>query len=277
MSYAIQVEPGSKVDLSKLDPDHHAGLEKDEGRKLTEKLANEISELQTLMYAAKETSLLCVFQAMDTGGKDGAINKALSYLNVQSCRATYFKVPTPDEVAHDFLWRIHAQVPGRGGITLFNRSHYEDVLVVRVHELVPQKEWQRRFGQINEFERLLTSNETIILKFYLHISKEEQAERLQAREDDPLKSWKLSVQDWKEREFWDDYMRAYEDALSKCSTPHAPWLIVPANHKWYRDLAIAEAIAGALRPFRKRWTSDLEKAGKKALAEIDAYRKSISG
>lgn len=272
MSYAHVVEPGKPLRLKDHDPDRHGGLSKSEGQERTRALADEIGDLQELMYAAGQSSLLLVFQGMDTSGKDGAINKVLTYVNVQSCRATYFKVPTPEEASHDFLWRIHREAPRRGGITLFNRSHYEDVLVVRVHDLVPEKEWRKRYEQINEFESLLSVNDTVVLKFFLHISKEEQEDRLRAREADPVKAWKLSVNDWKEREFWDDYVAAYEDALTKCSTTHAPWRIVPANHKWFRDLSIAETIAGALRPHRAAWERHLAERGKQALAEIEAYR-----
>ena len=272
MSYSHLVEPGTKVKLAKLDPGARGGLTNDEGHALTEKLAAEIAELQELMYAARQTALLLVFQGMDTAGKDGAINHALQYLNVQSCRATYFKVPTAEEAAHDFLWRVHSQTPGRGGITLFNRSHYEDVLVVRVHELVPRAVWSKRYEQINDFENLITSSDTIILKFFLHISKEEQEKRLLEREADPLKSWKLSVQDWKERELWDDYQDAYEDALTHCSTKAAPWRVIPANHKWFRDLAVAEAIAETLHPHRTEWEHRLQETGVRALEDIKAFR-----
>ncbi|HTQ08650.1 MAG TPA: PPK2 family polyphosphate kinase, partial [Fimbriimonadaceae bacterium] len=241
------------------------------------KLAEEIEELQELMYAAKQTALLCVFQGRDTAGKDGAINRVLSYVNVQSTRVSYFKVPTAEEAAHDFLWRIHRQTPGVGGITMFNRSHYEDVIVVRVHKLVAKDVWKDRYDEINRFERLLTDSNTSILKFYLHISKDEQKERLLAREEDPTKAWKLSVGDWKERELWDDYTEAYEDALTKCSTKVAPWRIVPANHKWFRDLAIAEAIRDTLKPFRKQWMAHLESIGKAAKSELEAYRAARNG
>ncbi|HVT11472.1 MAG TPA: PPK2 family polyphosphate kinase [Fimbriimonadaceae bacterium] len=273
MPYAWIVEPGSKVKLSDYDPDHIEGLDKEQGRAKLAKLATEIEELQELMYAAKQTALLCVFQGRDTAGKDGAINKVLSYTNVQGCRVNYFKVPTPEEASHDFLWRVHKLTPGVGGITLFNRSHYEDVVVVRVHDLAPKEVWKDRYDEINSFEALLARSNTVILKFYLHIGKDEQRERLLDREKDDTKAWKLSVGDWKERELWDDYTEAYEDALTKCSTEHAPWRIVPANHKWFRDLAVAEAIRDALKPHRKEWMKHLEEIGRNAKAELAAYRK----
>ena len=247
-------------------------MDKETGRLKTAELAKEIEELQELMFAARKHSLLLVFQGPDTGGKDGAINRVLSYLHAQTCRTTSFKVPTEEEASHDFLWRVHPHLPGKGGIAIFNRSHYEDVLVVRVHNLLPEKIWKKRYDVINEFETLAASNNTIILKFFLHISKVEQEERLLAREADPIKAWKLSLNDWKEREFWDEYIKAYEVALSKCSTALAPWRLVPANHKWFRDLAVAEAIADAMRPFRGEWTKELELLGKQAREELEAYR-----
>ncbi len=272
MQHAHAVEPVTKLKLSKLDPARHDGLSKEKGQEKTKRLAKEIGELQEMMYAANTTALLCVFQAADTAGKDGAINKVLEYVNVQSCRVASFKVPTTEERAHDFLWRIHKQTPALGGVTVFNRSHYEDVLVVRVHSLVPKDVWEARYDQINDFEEALAASGTVILKFFLHISKEEQEQRLLAREKDPIKAWKLSVNDWKERGRWDDYTAAYEEALSRCSTPYAPWHVVPSNHKWFRDLCVAESIASALRPFRESWMSHLGSIGNEAKAELAAFR-----
>lgn len=272
MSFAWKVEPGSKVDLDKFDPDYHAGLEKDEAKARFAEIAKKIEELQELMYAARRTGLLVVFQARDTGGKDGAINRVLEYTNVQSVRVASFKAPSAEELSHDFLWRIHPHVPPRGGISLFNRSHYEDVIAVRVHELLPKKVWKSRYEAINAFEKVLTDAETVVVKIYLHISKDEQKERLLAREADPLKAWKLNVGDWEEREFWDETTKAYEDVLSKCSTKDAPWRIVAANHKWFRDLAVAEAILEALKPFRKEWQARLDEIGAEAKAALAAYR-----
>ena len=276
MPYAWTVEPGSKVDLDDFDPDHHDGLDKSDGKDRLAEIAKEIEDLQELMFAVRSTGLLVVFQARDTGGKDGAINRVLEYTNVQSVAVTGFKVPTAEEAAHDFLWRIHAHAPAKGAISLFNRSHYEDVIAVRVHDLVPKAVWKPRYDAINAFERLLTHADTIVLKFYLHISKDEQKERLLAREADPTKAWKLNAGDWKERELWDETTEAYEDALSRCSTEWAPWRIVPADHKWFRDLAIAEAIRDALKPYRKLWEEDLAKIGARAEAELTEYRKEIA-
>ncbi len=198
------------------------------------------------MWAQGEHALLIVLQALDAGGKDGVIRHVMSGVNPQGCQVTSFKVPTEEELEHDYLWRIHKATPRRGYIGIFNRSHYEDVLVVRVHNLVPEDVWQQRYEQINHFERLLADSGTTILKFFLYISKDEQKERFEARLRDPRKNWKFSVKDVKERGYWDDYVRAYEDALGRCSTPWAPWYIVPANRKWYRNLVISQAIVETL-------------------------------
>jgi PPK2 family polyphosphate:nucleotide phosphotransferase len=197
------------------------------------------------LYGAAQQGVLIVLQGMDTSGKDGTITHVMAPINPQGCIVTSFKQPTPADLAHDFLWRVHPHAPARGMLAIFNRSHYEDVLVVRVHNLVPKAVWRERYDAINRFEHLLATNGTIILKFFLHISKNEQEERLLAREEDKTKAWKLSATDWAERERWDDYQEAYEDALSKCSTAHAPWYIVPANRKWYRDWAVTHILLDA--------------------------------
>jgi PPK2 family polyphosphate:nucleotide phosphotransferase len=245
--YDLTPKPGSKVQLQDYDPDYH-GDESDKTIALTktQQYQKRIVELQDKLYAESKQSLLIVLQAMDTGGKDGTIKKVFEGLNPQGVRVAAFKAPTLDELAHDFLWRVHQQVPPKGYIGVFNRSHYEDVLVVRVNKLVTKQVWQARYNHINAFERLLTDAGTRILKFYLHISKDEQKQRLQARLDDPHKHWKFSTGDLPVREQWDDYMAAYEDAISQCNTDYAPWYIIPANHKWYRDLVIAKAIAEKL-------------------------------
>lgn len=272
MPYAKLVQPDSKVRLNDVDPDEHAGVDKEEARKRTEELGSEIEDLQELLFAARTHGLLIAFQARDTGGKDGAINRILSYVNVQSCRVAAFKAPTDEERNHDFLWRIHRHTPGKGEIAIFNRSHYEDIIAVRVHKLLPKEVWKSRYDAINDFERLLIASNTIILKFYLHISKSEQEERLLAREKDPTKAWKLNVGDWQERELWSETTKAYEDVLERCSTEEAPWRVVPANHKWFRDLAVAEAIRDALKPYRKEWEAALAEVGREAKAELKAYR-----
>jgi len=276
MPYAHVVKPGSKVKLADIDPSYHDGLSEEEALTKIQEIGSRLSGLQELLYASHVNSLLIVLQGRDTSGKDGSIRRILSYSNVQSTRVIPFKVPTELEASHDFLWRIHSAAPGKGDLTIFNRSHYEDVVVVRVHELAPKHVWKKRYDQINDFEELLMENGTIVLKFYLHISKDEQKQRLLAREADPKKYWKLEVGDWKERELWGEYTDAYEDALEKCSTDHAPWRIVPANHKWFRDLAIAEAIEHALKPHESAWMESLKERGEREKKAIDEYRKNAS-
>ncbi len=218
-------------------------------------------------------SLLVVLQGMDTSGKDGTIRHVFSQVNPQGCEVRSFKAPTNREQAHDFLWRIHRGTPGRGIITIFNRSHYEDVLVVRVHNLVPEKVWSRRYVAINNFERLLAQNGMIILKFYLHISNEEQEKRLLARQKDKTKAWKLSAADWAERKYWGAYQEAYEDALSRCSTDEAPWYIVPANKKWSRDLLVARTLVDTLRQYKDQLLDKLVLRGEQELARIEQIQK----
>ncbi len=273
MLYAHKVSPGDKVRLKGFDASEHAGLSKEDGEVMAAEYGDEMAKLQDLLFAAGETALLVVLQGMDTSGKDGAIRHVSRYVNAQSCRVAPFKAPNERELAHDFLWRVHMQTPAKGEMAIFNRSHYEDVLVARVHELVAPDVWKRRYDQINAFEKLLVESGTVVLKFFLHIDKEEQEQRLLDREKDAPKAWKLAVGDWKERERWGDYQEAYEEALSRCSTHEAPWYVVPANHKWFRDLAISERIVHALRPFRNKWARRLEEVGLQARAEIEAYRR----
>ncbi|MCC6611987.1 MAG: polyphosphate kinase 2 family protein [Anaerolineae bacterium] len=237
---------GSKVHLKDYDPDYCEDLDKKTAKKEEDQLEKRLAALQEMLYAQNKSALLVVFQAMDAGGKDGAIKKVFDSVNPQGVHVTGFKVPTPEELAHDFLWRVHMATPGRGYIGIFNRSHYEDVLVVRVNELVPREVWERRYDDINAFEKLLTDNGVTILKFYLHISKDEQKQRFQERLDNPDKHWKFSMGDLSVRARWDDYMSAYEDALTLCNTAYAPWHIVPANRKWYRDLVVTRTIVHAM-------------------------------
>jgi PPK2 family polyphosphate:nucleotide phosphotransferase len=272
MGYAHRLEGKLKIKLKDFEAGAPAGLKRKDGEEQTARLIEELVELQELLYAAREQSVLVVLQGRDTSGKDGTIRNVAGPLNSQGCSVASFKVPTEEELAHDFLWRVHAQTPAAGHIQIFNRSHYEDVLVARVHKLVPEAVWRERYEHINAFERLLADSSTIILKFYLHISKEEQAERLREREEDPTKSWKLSVGDWKEREYWDDYSAAYEDALNRCSTTHAPWYIVPADKKWFRNLAVAEALRDALVPHRAGWLGRLEEQSVERRKELEEYR-----
>jgi len=272
MGYAHRLEGDRRIKLEDFDPAEDAGLKREQAEKKTAELIEELTKLQELLYAARQQSLLIILQARDTGGKDGTIRHVAGPLNSQSCSVTSFKVPTEEELAHDFLWRVHSQTPRTGEIKIFNRSHYEDVLVVRVHRLAPEEVWRSRYEHINAFERSLADAGAIILKFYLHISKEEQEKRLLEREKDPTKSWKLSAGDWKEREYWDDYTAAYEGALNECASKRSPWFIVPADKKWFRNLAVAEALRDALMPFRKKWLEELEEVGLEKKKAIEEYR-----
>jgi PPK2 family polyphosphate:nucleotide phosphotransferase len=276
MQLAMKVKPGAKVKLGDYATDFTAGLTQDEARERLQNLSHELGDLQETLFAAGRNAVLIVLQGIDTSGKDGTIRQVMSEVNPQGCRVESFKVPTEEELAHDFLWRVHRVVPRRGMMTIFNRSHYEDVIVVRVHNLVPEKMWKPRYEHINDFEQLLVESGTIVLKFFLHISREEQKERLKERELETDKAWKLSAGDWREREHWDEYMKAYEDALSRCSTRYAPWHIVPADKKWFRNLAIAEAIVQTLRPYRDDWERLLASLAEKKKAELQEYHESKS-
>lgn len=244
-----RVKPGKLIDLKDWDPNDSGDdkNDKSDGKNRLTELNKELEELQELLFAEHKHKVLVVLQGMDTSGKDGVIRHVFEGVNPQGVRVASFKVPTPEELDHDYLWRVHKQVPGKGEIVIFNRSHYEDVLVVRIHGLVPEGVWKRRYDQIRDFERMLSEEGTIILKFYLHIDLKEQKERLQARLDDPTKQWKFNIGDLKERARWDEYAAAYEDVLNKTSTDYAPWYIVPANKKWYRNLVIAEILVDALK------------------------------
>jgi PPK2 family polyphosphate:nucleotide phosphotransferase len=274
MALLQKITGSKKIKLSDIDPDTDGGLERADAEKRTLALCEELDDLQELLYAAQTTPVLVVLQGMDTSGKDGTISHVMRYMNPQSCRVASFKAPTPLELSHDFLWRVHSETPGKGMITIFNRSHYEDVLVVRVHNLVPSPVLERRYDHINEFERLLADADTVILKFMLHIDKDEQKKRLVDREKDPAKAWKLSPADWQERELWDAYQDAFEIAVNRCASPQAPWYIVPANHKWYRDLAVAETLVETLRPYRKQWEERLKQIGSEELKNLRAMRQS---
>jgi PPK2 family polyphosphate:nucleotide phosphotransferase len=244
-----QIAPGTVVRLTDHDPAATGDSDKKVAEKQSETLRRRLESLQELMYAEGKHRLLVVLQGMDTSGKDGVIRKVFEGVNPQGVSVAAFKQPTSLELAHDYLWRVHPHVPGDGRITIFNRSHYEDVLVVRVHGLVPEARWQRRYQQINDFERLLTEEGTAILKFFLHISRDEQAERLRSRLDHDDKQWKFSKADIAERAKWDAYVAAYEAVLSQTSTDWAPWWVVPADHKWYRDLMVGSVIVNTLESF----------------------------
>jgi PPK2 family polyphosphate:nucleotide phosphotransferase len=259
----FKVAPGSKVKLREIDPGFKDAHEShDSAAEEIAQYQKKLSGLQDLFYAEHRHSLLICLQALDTGGKDGAIRHVLGAMNPQGCRVAAFKEPTPEELAHDFLWRAHKAAPARGEVVIFNRSHYEDVLIVRVHNLVPKEIWSRRYDEVNDFERNLAANDTHILKFFLHISKEEQLKRFKDRLDDPAKHWKISEADYKERGFWDDYTAAYEESLSRCSTSYAPWFIIPGDHKWFRNLAIARIVVEHLESLKMQYpkpTVDLER------------------
>jgi PPK2 family polyphosphate:nucleotide phosphotransferase len=242
------VKPDSKIRLKHFDPGYHGKHEsRESAQPEIQKHIQKMQELQYLMYAENKHSLLIVLQGLDAAGKDGVVRHVLTGMNPSGCVAVNFKQPTAEDLDHDFLWRVHPHVPGKGSVAIFNRSHYEDVLVARVHNLVPEKVWSKRYDQINDFEQLIaTENNTTILKFFLHISKEEQLERFKKRLDDPARQWKISDSDYKERDYWKDYIAAFEDVLTKTSTEHAAWFIIPSNHKWFRDLSISKIIASTM-------------------------------
>jgi PPK2 family polyphosphate:nucleotide phosphotransferase len=251
----FRVEPHSSVRLADHDPGSKQGFKGEKEEALTElaRLNERIVELQEVLYAQSLHKVLVVLQAMDAGGKDGTIRAVFHGVNPQGVKVASFKQPTDAELAHDFLWRIHPHTPGRGELVVFNRSHYEDVLVVRVHGLVPEKRWHRRYKHINDFEQLLHDEGATIVKVFLHVSKEEQARRFQERIDDPHKRWKFSAGDLSERERWHDYREAYEEALSRTSTAHAPWYVVPADHNWFRNLVVAQLVVDTLEGLDLRY------------------------
>jgi len=244
---ACLVKPGAKVKLTARDPGATFGLDKEQALADLDVDRKRLFDLQYRLYAEKKNAVLVVFQAMDTAGKDGAIRHVMTGLNPQGCQVASFKKPTEEEMEHDFLWRVHKEVPRHGEVGIFNRSHYEDVLVVRVHRLVPKSVWRARYKQINDFENMLVANNVVIVKFFLHISKDEQKQRLQQRLDDPNRNWKVSLGDFEERKHWDDYQEAYEDAMAHTNSKHAPWYIVPANQKWVRNAVISEVLVKTLK------------------------------
>lgn len=262
---------GKRFHLSRLDPADTgtqgtgAAAEKKTKEKMRKDL-QKISELQNLLYAAGKHPVLIVIQGIDTAGKDGTIRHVFSGVNPQGCNVTCFKQPTPLELAHDYLWRIHQACPARGHIMIFNRSHYESVLVERVHGLVPKEVWKRRYDEINRFERLLTRSGTILIKLFLNLSKKEQKKRLLARESDPLKRWKSNPADWVERKSWNAYQEAFEEMLEKTSPTEAPWYVIPSDNKWYRNLVAAEIILETLKPYRDEWEKAILEKGIAAIA-----------
>jgi PPK2 family polyphosphate:nucleotide phosphotransferase len=246
LAHALLAPAGHKIKLGEIDASDTHGVSKAAAARRLVRNLERLSVLQYELYAEARRALLVVLQGIDAGGKDGTIRHVMSGLNPQGVDVTSFKVPEGDEKRHDYLWRVHKAVPERGKIGIFNRSHYEDVLVVRVHGLAPNQVWSKRYSQINDFERMLSENHVHIVKFLLYISKEEQAKRFRQRIEDRHKNWKFSAADLKEREYWDQYIDAFEDVLRKCSTKWAPWYVIPANHKWFRNLAVSEILVHVL-------------------------------
>jgi PPK2 family polyphosphate:nucleotide phosphotransferase len=243
----FRVKSGRKFKLKDIDPDFHAHLSEADGNKELDRAKAKLTDMQRLFYGDRSRALLIVLQGIDGAGKDGTCWHVISAMDPQGVKVTGFKQPTPEERAHDFLWRVHPHAPARGEVAVFNRSHYEDVLVVRVHKLVPKPVWQARYDFINQWEKLLhAENNTTILKFFLYISKDEQLARFKERLDDPGRQWKISDSDYSERDYWDDYIEAFDDVLGNCSKEHAPWYVIPANHKWFRNLAVSRIIADAM-------------------------------
>ena len=247
---ALLAKPGKPVRLARMDHGATHGWDKADAEEELERQLTRLADLQDRFWAEAKQAVLVVLQGIDAAGKDGTINKVMEAFNPQGCAVTSFKVPSTEELAHDYLWRVHHKVPRKGEIGIFNRSHYEDVLVVRVHDLVPRKVWSARYDQINDFERILTENGTTVVKFFLAIDKDEQRERFQARFDDSTKRWKFSMGDLEERTRWDDYQAAFDDALTKTSTKVAPWYVIPANRKWFRNLAVATILADTMAGLR---------------------------
>ena len=254
-SAKYRIKPGSSVNLNDWDPEDTSGYKpgKKDAEKELVRLRERLDQLQGLLYAEHKHKLLIVLQGMDTSGKDGTIRHVFQGVNPQGVSVVRFQQPARVELDHDYLWRVHPHAPGNGEMTIFNRSHYEDVLVVRVHDLVPRDVWKRRYQQICDFERMLVEEGTTILKFFLHISREEQKERLLARLKDPDKRWKFDLTDVKERKLWPSYTKAYEAALEKTSTDWAPWYVVPANHKWYRNLVVSTTIVQTLEGLKMKY------------------------
>jgi PPK2 family polyphosphate:nucleotide phosphotransferase len=266
-----RVKPGEKIHLDKIDPEDTSIFngDKKDAKEIVKNLTGEMADLQESLYAEHKHAVLFVLQGMDTSGKDGTIEHVFDGVNPQGVSVATFKVPTSEELSHDFLWRVHKRTPGKGELTIFNRSHYEDVLVVRVHHLVPENVWRGRYQEINHFERMLAVEGTTIIKFFLHINKEEQKQRLLSRLDAPDKHWKFNPEDLKERDNRDDYQKAYEDALQETSTKYAPWYIVPSNHKWFRNLFIATALVNFLKDLNPQPPSMIKEK------DVETYKKEL--
>ena len=263
-----RIPPKSQVDLNEYETRYKGELDKITGKTQLKEETLALSDIQELMFAEHKQKLLIVLQGIDTSGKDGTIEHVFGDVNPQGTKVIGFKVPSKKELDHDYLWRVHQHTPGKGEIVIFNRSHYEDVLVVRVHDLAPKEVWKKRYDHINEFERLLANEGTTIRKFFLHISKQEQAKRFLARLDRPQKRWKFNPDDLKEREYWGDYKAAFEDMLSKTSTAYAPWYVVPSDRKWYRNLVVASVVLETLKSLGMEFPEEV--------TEIEAYRSKLT-
>jgi PPK2 family polyphosphate:nucleotide phosphotransferase len=257
----LKVDGSGKFKLHDFASDDSHGISKGHAAKSLPAHVEKLAALHDLLYAEHKRSLLIVLQGMDAAGKDGTIRHVMSGVNPQGCTVTSFKQPSTQDLDHDFLWRVHAAVPPNGAIGIFNRSHYEDVLIARVHRIVPPAVWKRRYEQINDFERMLTENNVCILKFFLHMSNKEQHRRFDERLADPRKNWKASPADFKEREYWEQYQAAYQEAIAKCGTKDAPWYVIPSDHKWFRNFAVAEIIVRTLESFKMRYPAGLNSSG----------------
>lgn len=267
---------GEQVTLSSLSTGDAGDLTKATAEPLLKSLKRQLTDLQELLYSAGSHSVLIVLQGMDTSGKGGTIKHVAGSFNPTGCRIVAFKKPVQEELDHDFLWRVHRHAPARGMIAIFDRSHYEDVLIGRVRNLVPEEVWQERYAHINAFERLLTrDSDTIVIKLYLHISKEEQAKRLRAREEDIDKRWKLNGADYVERERWDRYMEAYDAMLERCAGPDVPWHVIPADRKWFRNVAVAETLVSRLAPYERAWRDTSRSRGERNYQELLDLRASL--
>ncbi len=277
MGYATRVEGEGSFRLAGIDPSEDEGLDESDAEQRLEELTAELRELQELMFAAETNGILVILQGMDASGKDVTIGNVFAAADPASCRVAAFKEPTPEEEAHHFLWRADQLTPGHGELVIFDRSYYEQVILPQVHEELPKKEIRRRFANINEFERLLHEHGIIVVKVFLHVSEEEQGRRLEEREANLETAWKISPRDWQERRFWDAYMAAYEATIDACASPHAPWYVTPADHQWFHNLAVAEALVEHLRPYRKDWIEARNRRGKEQRAEAERARKSAEG
>jgi PPK2 family polyphosphate:nucleotide phosphotransferase len=270
--YAFKVPPGERLALADIDPGERAGRDKAAAAAELAKLSEELADLQTDLFGARQHAVLVVLQGLDASGKDGTIKSVFRSVSPVGLRVVSFERPTDEELAHHFLWRVDRALPPKGIVGVFNRSHYEDVTTARVRSLVPPQVWRGRYEEINGFERLLVRNGTIVVKLFLHISRDEQRERLLAREADPAKAWQLAPDDWLERARWDQHLAAYEDAISLCNSVDSPWYVVPADRKWFRNLAVAEVLVETLRAHRDEWRAELARLSRERLAELARLR-----